>query len=333
MRRKLLCAMSLVLLCGALPAVCSAEVNEITISREYGLGYLPYMVMEHEKLVEKHAKALGIDLKVNWQKFGGSSLTETALLAGQVQFVSSGPGWMLTMWDKTNGGVKSLGSMTSMPLYLITRNPNVKTIADFTDKDKIAVPAVKSSAGAVALQMACARTFGPQNAFKLDPLTIGISHPDAMTALLSGISEIDTHFSSPPFQDIELRNPSLHRVLSSYDVMGGSSTFIMASTTTKFHDENPKAFRAVADALQDAETLITKNKRLAAGMYLEMSGDKRLALDELTKILSNPEYKFSMTPEQMGRYAEFLNRTAVIKSKPASWKDLFFENAQRLPGS
>jgi len=326
---RLLCAAALVLSMLA-PLAARAEVNEITISKEYGLGYLPYMIMEHEKLVEKHAKALGLgDLKINWQTFGGSSLTETALLAGQVQFVSSGPGWMLTMWDKTKGGVKSLGSLDSMPIYLVTRNAAIKSIGDFSDKDKIAVPAVKSSSQAVALQMAAAKVWGQQSAYKLDPLTVSLSHPDAMAALLSGISEIDTHFASPPFQDLELRDTRMHRVMSSYDVMGGSSTFILASTTTKFHDENPKTYRAVADALVDADTFINKNRRQAAEIYIEMSKDKRLNVDDVEKILANPDYKYTTVPEKMARYADFLTTIGSIKTKPASWKDLFFDNVTR----
>ena len=331
------CASAIVLaaiLCGLFPAPARAEVAQITISREYGLGYLPYMIMEHEKLVEKHAKTLGMpDLKVEWQTFGGSSLTETALLSGKIQFASSGPGWLLTMWDKTNGAVKTAGALTAMPLYLITRNPAIATIADFTEKDRIAVPAVKSSAGAVALQMAAAKVWGAQNAAKLDPLTVGLSHPDAMTALMSGISEVNSHFSSPPFQDLELKNPKLHRVLNSYDTMGGSSTFIMASTTTKFHDENPKTYKAFADALQEAQDFINKNKRQTAEIYLAMSNDKRVGTDELTTILANPEYRFTTTPGNVGKYAAFLQSTGVIRWKPTSWKDLFFENVAKLPGS
>src|SRR5881296_1785283 len=117
----------------SLPA--RAEVGEITVSKEYGIGYLPYMIMEHEKLVEKHARASGLgELKVNWQTFGGSGLTQGAILAGRLDFASSGVPWFLTLWDKTNGDIKSLGALNSMPLYLNTRNASVASIKDFTEK-------------------------------------------------------------------------------------------------------------------------------------------------------------------------------------------------------
>jgi len=311
-----------------------AEVAEITVSKEYGIGYLPYMIMEHEKLVEKHAKASGLgDVKVTWQTFGGSGLTQGAILAGRLDFASSGVPWFLTLWDKTNGEVKSLGALDSMPLYLNTRNANVKSIKDFGEKDRIALPATKSSIQAMTLQMAAAQAFGPTNATKLDNLTVSLSHPDAMTALLSGISEINSHFTSPPFQDLELKDPRMHRVVNSYEVLGGAATFIIGSTTTKFYQANPKTYQAFVDALAEAETFINNNRREAATIYLAMSGEKRLTADELTRMLGNPEYRFTMTPENVLKYASFMQSIGAMKNKPASWKDLFFPNAQALPGS
>ena len=55
-----------------------------------------------------------------------------------------------------------------MPLYLNTINPNVKTIKDFTEKDRIALPAVRVSMQAVILQMAAEKVFGEGQEHKLD---------------------------------------------------------------------------------------------------------------------------------------------------------------------
>jgi len=315
------------------PTSAFAEPTEITIAKEYGIGYLPYMIMENNKLVEKHAAALGLnDLKITWQTFGGSGLMQSAMIAGRLDFASSGVPWFLTMWDKLNGQVKSPGALDSMPIYLNTRNPNVKTIKDFTEKDRIALPAVKSSIQAITLQMAAAAMFGAENAAKLDPLTVSLSHPDAMNALLSGISEIDSHFGSAPFQDMELKDPRIHRVLSSYDLMGGQATFIISWTTTKFHDENPKTYQAFTDALLEAQAFINNRPAEAAKIYLTMSADKRLTQEDLVSILGNPDYKFTNVPQNIMKYAEFMLRSGSIKKKPASWKELFFPNAHGTPG-
>jgi NitT/TauT family transport system substrate-binding protein len=311
-----------------------AETGEITIAKEYGIGYLPYMVMEHEKLVEKQAKARGLgDLKVSWKTFGGSGFTQSAMIAGQVQFASSGVPWFLLLWDKTGGDVKSAGALDSMPLYLNTRNPKVKSLADLGEGDRIALPAIKSSIQAITLQMAAAKAFGAAQAAKLDPLTVSLSHPDAMTALLSGKSEIDTHFTSPPFQDLELKDPRVHRVLSSYEVLDGAATFIIASTTTKFQKANPKTFEAFVAALEEAQGFIRANRGEAARIYLEMSGDKRFTQAEIVELLANPDYRFTVVPEGIMKYASFMQSTGALKRKPADWKDLFFPNVHALPGS
>jgi NitT/TauT family transport system substrate-binding protein len=311
-----------------------AETNEITIAKEFGIGYLPYMIMEHEKLVEKHATQRGLGkLKVNWKTFGGSGFQQSAIIAGQVEFVSSGVPWFLLLWDKMNAEVKSPGALDSMPLYLNTRDPKVKSLKDFSPRNKIAVPAIKSSVQAMTLQMAALKVFGPGQANKLDTLTVSLSHPDAMTALLSGAGDIDSHFTSPPFQDLELTDPRIHRVLSSYEVVDGAATFIITATTTKFQKANPKTFEAFVAALGEAQGFIGAKKQEAANIYLKMSGDKRLSFEALVKMLEDPEYHFTLVPEGVMKYASFMASTGVLKKKPADWKELFFAHIHALPGS
>ncbi len=55
-------------------APASAEVPEIRLAQQFSIGYLQLNVMEHRKLIEKHAKLLGIpEVKVSWlnQRAGG----------------------------------------------------------------------------------------------------------------------------------------------------------------------------------------------------------------------------------------------------------------------
>jgi len=327
-------ATSAILLLALQSPSARAETSEITIAKEFGIGYLPYMIMEHEKLVEKHAKQRDLgNLKVNWKTFGGSGFQQSAIIAGQLEFVSSGVPWFLLLWDKMNGEVKSAGALDSMPLYLNTRDPKVKSLKDFSEKNKIAVPAIKSSVQAMTLQMAALKVFGPGQANKLDTLTVSLSHPDAMTALLSGAGGIDSHFTSPPFQDLELKDPQIHRVLSSYEVLDGAATFIITATTGKFQKANPKTFESFVAALEEAQTFIGSKKRETAQIYLAMSGDKRLSLEDLVKMLENPEYRFTLVPEGVMKYATFMASTGVLKKKPANWKELFFPHVHHLPGS
>jgi len=327
--------LALAMLAGA-GAPARAEVTELRVAQQPGISYLSLLVMQDRKLVEKHAKAAGLDeLKVTWSTFAGGNVMNDALLSGVLHFASGGVGPMVTMWARTqkNLKVKAVSAINSMPLYLTTRNPAVKTIKDFTPKDKIALPAVRVSIQAVTLQMAAEQAFGEGQQNRLDPLTVSLSHPDAMTAMLSRSGEVTAHFTSPPFQEAELREPDVHRVLSSYEVLGGPATFNLVWTTQKFHDENPKVYGAFLAALQEATDLINQDKKQAAREYLRISGDKRNSLEDIVKLLENPEIVYTLTPNNVMKYVDFMHKVGSIKVRPDSWKDMFFPNAHGLSGS
>jgi len=317
----------------AMPAA-RAEVSEINVAQQYGISYLPLMIMEDQKLIEKHAKAAGVDVKVGWARFAGGNVMNDALLSNSLQFASGGVGPFVTLWAKTRGNldVKAVSAINSMPLYLTTRNPAVKTLKDFTSKDKIALPAVKVSIQAVTLQMAAEKAFGEGQQFRLDPFTVTMSHPDGQAALLSGQSEIDAHFSSPPFQYQQLERPEIHRVLNSYDVLGGPATFNVVWTTSKFRNDNPKLYAAFVAALDEATAIINRDKRAAAETYLRLSKEKSSA-DSILKMLNDPEIVYTTTPQNVMKYVDFMYKIGSIKAKPESWKDLFFPNIHSAPGS
>lgn len=314
----------------------SAEVKEVRVARQYGIGYLQLMVMAHDKLIEKLAKAHGLgDIKVSWNTFTDGTVMNDAILSGNLDFAGGGIGSFITMWSKTrdNLQVKAVGALNSMPTFLISREARIKSIKDLTEKDRIALPGVKVSPQAVTLQLAAAQAFGEDNWGKLDHLTVNMSHPVGLQALLSGKGEITAQFTSPPFQYQALKQPGIHRVLSSFDVWGGPQTFITVWTIKRFRDENPKTYAAFMAALEQATDFINKNKEAAAKIYLEMTGDKKMSVDDLVKILSDPQIKYTLTPENMVKFADFKHRIGTIKVKPDSWKDLFFDNVHNLSGS
>jgi NitT/TauT family transport system substrate-binding protein len=205
----------------ALPArarPASAEVSTINLGKQYGLPFLPQMVMEAHKLIETHASRFGVNgLAVGWQTMGGPGALSDGLLSGTIQFVNVASPSLATLWDKTFGTpqeVRAVCSVQSMPYILTTRNPAVKTVADFSAADRIAVPTVKISGQAMALQMAAAKLWGFEKCDKLDEFTVTMGHPDAMQSVLSG-QTVNSHFTVAPFNTYELRVPGIHQVLSS----------------------------------------------------------------------------------------------------------------------
>ena len=257
------------------------------------------------------------------------------MLAGALDIASGGVPGFLTLWDKSRAiagremiGLSGVGGGS---VWLMTRNPNVKTLADFTDKDRIAVPGIKTSFVAVVLQMAAAQAFGAENYAKLDHLTVSIPHPDALAAMLSGKTEITAHFCSPPFSYIEYDTPGIRRVINSADVIG-PLTIIMAYSTRKFAEQNPKLARAFVAAIDEAAKYIAANRQEAARIYIELATTKPKP-DELMRMLNDPDTHYAVAPEGVMKYAEFMHRVGTMKAKPTAWKDFFFPALHDRPGS
>ncbi len=313
-----------------------AEVTEVRLAQQFSMGYMQFAIMERDRLIEKHAQAAGLgEIKVFWDRFNGPNFMNDALLAGKVDYVSGGVPGLITLWEKTVGTpqeVRGVSALSSQPFLLNSRSPHIKSIRDLTDKDRIAVPSIKSSVQAVTLQMAAAQLFGDSSYGKYDSLTVSMSPPDATTALLSGASEINNVFSVPPFQFQQLEHPGIHTILNSFDVMGGSHTFTVLWTTSKFRESNPKTYKAVLAALQEATEILNKDKRAAAQMWIEQT-KSNLTVDWLSRIVSSPQVQYTLVPNHTMKYSDFMHKVGSIKKKPASWKDLFFPEIHNLPGS
>ena len=192
-----------------------AEVSELKITKQPGLLFAPMLLMEHHKLVEKHAKESGLpDLKTSWLTIMSGGANNDALLSGSVHITTSGVTNMLLLWAKTNGDVKGIIGVSGLPYKLLTRNPNIKTIKDYTTADRIALPTVRQSIQAITLGIALQKAYGDDKAGeKLLANQVTMGHPDALAALLNPQHEITSHFASSPFQEIALKNPGIHVVL------------------------------------------------------------------------------------------------------------------------
>jgi NitT/TauT family transport system substrate-binding protein len=324
--------MSLALIASA-PA--RAEVDKVTLATQYGIGYLALTIMKHDKLVEKQLANAGLgSTKVEWVKLGAGSAANDALLSGNLNFASGGTGPAFILWDKTrnNVDVRGVAALSSMPNLLVTRDPNVKTIRDLSDKDRIAMAGAGSSVQTIYLEMAAAKAFGQDNYNKLNKLMVKLPHPEGLAALLSGKSEITAQFTSPPFQYYALEKPGIHTVLNSYDVMGGPNTFLMVWATNQFRTQNPKTFKAVLAALKEATDSINANKRRAAEVYVQEGGGKE-NVDEILKMMENPQISYTLTPERVLPFAQFMHKVGILKNEPDTWNDLFFPEVHNLPGS
>lgn len=314
----------------------TTEATEIRFGRQIGLGYLSLYVMEDKKLVEKHAKAAGLgDVKVSYRPLGSPAVINDSLLSGNIDIGGAGMVPFMILYDKTKGSSTSVKAMTSLsmqPFMLMSNRPGLKTFKDLTEQDRIAVPAVKTSMNAMFLSMAAEKYLGKDKIAFVDALQVAYSHPDAVISLTSGQSSITAHMATLPFYMQEALDPKIHRVMKSYDLTGGPASIMATYAQENFYKKNPRLMKAVYAALKEASEFIEKNKAEAAAIYIKADKSK-LSQAMVEDILNDPDNSFGVAPQKTMFFADWLSKHGLTKSKPGTWKDMFFDFAHELPGN
>ena len=315
------------------PAV-SAEMTEINVAQQYGISYLPLMLMEEHKLIEKHAKAAGVDVKVGWAKFAGRQRDERRVAVEQPAVRVRRRGAVVTLWARTKGNldVKAVAAINSMPLYLNTRNPNVKTIKDFTEKDE------NRAAGRQGVDPGRHAADGRRKGVRRGPAgeTRRADRDDVLPGRADGAafraSEITAHFSSPPFQYQQLATPGhphgaelLRRARRAGNVQRGVDD-------VEVPQRKSEALRRLRQGAGRSHGPINRDKKAAAEAYLRISKDKD-TVNNILAMLNDPAIVYTTTPQNVMKYVDFMAKTGSIKVKPDSWKDLFFPNIHGAAGS
>lgn len=327
--KRILMAGTVALLALASSSTAFAEASVLRAAKQFGVGYIQYMIMEDQKLVEKYAKAAGLgDITVEWNTFRSSDVMNDALISGNVDFVSLGVPGIMTIWDRTrsNLDVRAAAGLNQLPLALMARE-EIKSLRDFKEGHKIAVPAIRVSNQAIFLQMAAEKEWGPGQHTKLDSLTVSMAHPDATIAMISGNKDITASFSSPPFQQRQAKASGVKRLMTSTDILGASISFNVVATTAKFRTNNPKLYKAYLDGLNEATDFVNANKQAAAEIYLKISKEKT-PVEEIVTLLNDPELVFTTKVSAIEPVILFMARTGNFKNKPTSGKELLFPEAQ-----
>ncbi|MBE7198595.1 MAG: ABC transporter substrate-binding protein [Parafilimonas terrae] len=334
-RRRLAVLAGGLALAGLMLGPVAAAEGRLRIAKQFGLVYLLLNVIEDQKLVEKHGRAAGLDIAVEYVQLSGGSAVNDALLSNSVDIGGAGVGPLFTIWDRTRGrqGVKGVASLGNFPYYLVSNRPGVKTIADFTEADRIAVPAVGVSVQSRILQWASAKLWGDSNFAKLDRISAPVPHPEATAAIIKGGTEITGHFANPPFQEQELaENRNAHVVLNSYDVQGGPASSTVLYATERFYRDSPKTYAAFLDALDEAAKFVTENPERAADIYIKASHSK-VDRDLILAVIRNPQVSFKVEPQNTLGLGQFMHRVGAIKTEPKALSDYFFDSPRVAAGT
>jgi len=325
---------SLLGLAGADPA--KADVATLRFVVPEDLATLPLAVAAHNHLIEQQAEARGLHgVTVQWLiPNGGNPIDQ--LLNGQADVVATTDlvGFLLA-WDERSGTpqeIRGLAALAQMPYQLLSRNPAIQTIRNFTAKDRIAVPAVKTSLQAVMLEMASAAEWGAAHFDRLDPFTVAKTSDDADSALHSGKGDIDTDFSRMPYADDERADPAIHRVMDSFDI-GGPHSVALVITTAPFRDANPALCAAIVGAITDADGFIKTSRGAAAEIYAAAQKNEGISVEDLTDMLGDPDTAFTAAPTGIQRITGFLHQIGRVQHSPDSWQQLFFPEIYKQPGS
>jgi NitT/TauT family transport system substrate-binding protein len=313
----------------------AAETSELRVSSLEGFGFLPLFIALDRRLIESHAATLGMpDLRIEHRPLRSAIVSTDALLAGQLDVVAGTTTSLLVLWDKTNGDVRSVSALGGQVLTLVTRNPNVRQITDFGPTDRIAVPSVKQGPHSLVIGMALDKALGLGSYDKLDSIQVQSGHADAVTMILNPSHEVNSHFSTLPYVDTELKSPSpkIHAVLTSLEVFGGPTTIISAYATRRFVEENPIKTAALSAALDEANAVIASDRLSAANSYIAVTHE-RFAPDDLAEKLTREGVLYSGVPTRTMLVAAQMARTGLIKRSPKDWRDFHFPFLHDRAGS
>ena len=95
-----------------------ARAETIRIARQYGISYLPLIVIKAQNLLEKLGQQQGLTIRTEWLQFTGGASMNEALIAGQLDVASGGVAPMVLLWARTrdNLHVQGFAALNAMPL-------------------------------------------------------------------------------------------------------------------------------------------------------------------------------------------------------------------------
>ena len=313
-----------------------AEPPPLRIVFALDLPTLPLVVAKHDHLIEKQVEARNLAaVTVQWLTPNGGNPLEQ-LTNGQADVVAVlDLADFVELWDERSGTpqeIRGLTALAQMPYLLLSRNPAVATLRDIGPKDRIAVPAVKTSMPAVMLQMAAAQEWGIGQYARLDPQTVARADDTADDAMQAGNGDIDLHFVRLPFADDERANSAIHRVMDSFDVAGPHSVAALV-TTARFRDNNPALCSAIAAAVAEADDYISHNRGAVAEIFNDADKTLEIPVEVLSDMLSDPDLAYKPSPVGLLHLVAFLHQTGRVKHNPDTWEQLFFPEIYKLGGS
>lgn len=318
----------LFLLATAMPAPAQQAIK---VGIGYGFAFLPFYICSDLKLIEKHAKAAGLDVKISYPRHSSALAVRDAVLSGDLDFGPFGVSGLLLAREKTRGTpqeVVAVSGVTTLPLTLLTGRADVQSLNDLKPKDRIAMPMLAAPQMYV-LRMQSEKSFG--QADRLREQAVSLPHMESIDALARG--NIAAYFASPPFTQLALRDAKIRALLSSPQVIGGKASFLVIGATRRTIEAHPKWPEVVAKAMDEAADLVRKDPRRAAQIFLKFEPSKTFDMRMLEAVLQELKDEFGSAVHGVQAFADFMTRHGRLKQPPKSWKDVVTPTLAAQPGS
>jgi NitT/TauT family transport system substrate-binding protein len=310
---------ALVLFSALTPALAQ---DQIKVGVGYGLAFLPIYICEDLKLIEKRAKDAHLDVKADFQRFTSAAEVEDALASNAIHIAPFGIAPLLAAWEKGKDRpeqVFAVSGMTSLPLVLLSNQPDVLSVADLRPADQIAMPTLTSPQMYV-LELQSEKAFSRYD--RLKGQVVALSHADAINDLVEGTGQVKAYFASPPYAELALRDAKVHAVLSSSDVMGGKSSFLMLAATKAYIEAQPLIPGVVEKAMDDAARIIHDDPRRAAQIYLTHEPSDVMNGAAMEAVIRDIKDEFGSAVYGVKTMADFMGRHGELKTVPQSFKDV-----------
>ena len=296
--------------------------DQIKIGYGYGLAFLPIYICEELKLVEKHAKEAHLDVKADFQRFASAAEMQSALAAGDINVAPFGTAPLLAAWAKGKDKpeqVFAVSGLTSLPLTLLSNQPDVASLGDIKPGDRIALPTM-TSPQMYLLELQSEKSFSRYD--QLTSQVVVLSHADAINGLVGGSGPVKAYFASPPYAELALRDARVHAVLGSSEVMGGKFSFLMLGATKAYIDAQPQMPEAIEKAMDEAARIIHDDPRRAAQIYLTHEPSDVMNGAAMEAVVRQIRDEFGSAVYGVKTIADFMGRHGELATVPQSFKDV-----------
>ena len=301
--------------CNNKPEAAGQEAN-LNIAYQYGMAYAPLMVMKEQGLIEKH---YGQEVTITWQVLNSGAAINEGMTAGSIDIGAMGVAPAVT--GVMNGvPYKIFSGLSSQPHGIMTNVESIQSLSDITDDMKIALVNI-GSIQHILLSMASENELGDAHA--LDHNIQAMSHPDGMTALVSG--SVECQLTTSPYLFREAEYDNLHMISSIEEVWPNGNTFIVGMASTTLYEDNPELYHAVVAAMDEAIVYLNENKEAAAEM---LCGNENVTKEVMLEWLSDPACGYSPKLQGVMDMAQFMTDNGFIPKGPADIADIAYDNVE-----